>query len=101
MKQTLFQYNKLTLLSQDFLLLLLLVAEEKVINVKTSTHNMMVSRTFIRDCAIDMFSLTWEYNSDGGFLVIIDTQQKILTMCMFGPFCYSEDIFTVSPARNS
>ena len=76
MKQTLFQYDKLTLLSQGFLLLLLLVAEEKAISVKTSTHKMMVSGTFTRVCVIDIFSFTCEYNRKEGFSVIIDTEQK-------------------------
>ena len=86
MKQTLFQYNKLTLVSQGFLLLLLLVTEQKAISVRNSTPNMMVSRIFIRDGAIDIFILTCEYNSNEGFPVIIDAQEKKLTILRLAPF---------------
>ena len=54
MRQLLFQYNKLTLLSRGLLLLLLSVAEHKVMSSKTSTQNMLVSGNFIRDCAKDV-----------------------------------------------
>ena len=46
-------FNKLTL-SRGLLLLLLSVAEHKVIRVKINTQNMMVSGTFIQDCALDI-----------------------------------------------